>query len=82
MKSKFLLAVLIGVFLVSSMVMVSCKLFRCPGDGSSGGKDNCHYTYGASTYYQCSNDCISDQGVRISGTTYSFSSSKSCDCSI
>jgi len=83
-KNKILVTILITVILVCVTVLVSvgCDLVRCPGDESSGGRDNCNYRSGANYYYQCSERCITKQGTWVSGSVYSFNSPKSCDCKL
>jgi len=82
MKNKVLVVSLLSVILgcMCVLVFVGCSLFGCPGGNTSGGKDNCHFYSGASYYYQCTDNCITAQGTYISGTTYYFSGSKSCNC--
>ena len=80
MKRKILFLAAVAILLTSGLIMGSCDLFGCPGDGTSGGKNNCKFTMGSGYYYQCSDSCITKQGTYAGGTTYTFTSSKSCNC--
>jgi len=79
MKNKAFIIVLVSVILAGAMVLIGCDL-GCPGDGTSGGANNCKYTLYAANYYQCTDSCITDQGTYMYGTVYAFNSSKSCKC--
>ena len=91
MKNKFFLVILIGVILGFGMVLVSCDALLealladigCPGDGNSGGKDNCKFVPGTGGSYgsikECSDRCIYDQGID-NGTTLSYPYGASCNC--
>jgi len=86
MKNKILVVVLVGVFLGFGLVLFSCDLFTCPGDGTSGGKDNCKFVpgnyYTQGTIYQCSNTCIQEQGNDLGNNLYQFSGETNCNCSL
>jgi len=81
MKGKIFAIALVVMMVVGALVLASCS--ACPGGGSSGGAENCNITIRTTSgnpIYQCTNNCISNQGTYVKANTYSFDSSKTCNC--
>jgi hypothetical protein len=81
MKKKLLAVALIGVIMGVGIVLFGCDPLRtCPGGAAKVARGQCTSEYSATTYDQCTDKCITDQGTRQPNGLYTFNSRKYCTC--